>query len=276
MRSGEKRRWSRWHWAAAACAALFLFSGVMLIRDLAQSAGEQEANRRLSQRVREERTAAAPSVPAPPSPAADAPEPVPQYAPSGNLLAYDGLWQENNDLAGWLTIAELDIDLPVMYTPSDTEYYLHRAFDGSYAASGSLFLGEGWAADANHAIVYGHNMKNGTMFGELDRYQSLEYARDHPDIRFDTLREERTYTVLAAFYSRAYGPGDTDAFRYYQYTDLSDEETFEEYLAQVRSAALYDTGADVQFGDRLLTLTTCSYHRKNGRFVVVACQRAGG
>ena len=91
MRSGEKRRWSRWHWAAAACAALFLFSGVMLIRDLAQSAGEQEANRRLSQRVREERTAAAPSVPAPPSPAADAPEPVPQYAPSGNRLAYDGL-----------------------------------------------------------------------------------------------------------------------------------------------------------------------------------------
>ena len=163
-----------------------------------------------------------------------------------------------------------------MYTPSDTEYYLHRAFDGSYAASGSLFLGEGWTADANHAIVYGHNMKNGTMFGELDRYQSLEYARDHPDIRFDTLREERTYTVLAAFYSRAYGPGDTNAFRYYQYTDLSDEETFEEYLAQVRSAALYDTGAEVQFGDRLLTLTTCSYHRKNGRFVVVACQKAGG
>ena len=276
MRSGEKRRWSRWHWTAAACAALFLFSGVMLIRDLAQSAGEQEANRRLIQRVREERTAAAPSVPAPPSPAADAPEPVPQYAPSGNLLVYDGLWQENNDLAGWLTIADLDIDLPVMYTPSDTEYYLHRAFDGSYAASGSLFLGEGWTADANHAIVYGHNMKNGTMFGELDRYQSLEYARDHPDIRFDTLREERTYTVLAAFYSRAYGPGDTDAFRYYQYTDLSDEETFEEYLAQVRSAALYDTGAEVQFGDRLLTLTTCSYHRKNGRFVVVACQKAGG
>ena len=116
MRSGEKRRWSGWHWAAAACAALFLFSGVMLIRDLAQSAGEQEANRRLSQRVREERTAAGPSVPAP---AADAPEPdpAPQYAPSGNLLAYDGLWQENNDLAGWLTIADLDIDLPVMYTP---------------------------------------------------------------------------------------------------------------------------------------------------------------
>ena len=62
-------------------------------------------------------------------------------------------------------------------------------------------------------------------------------------------------------------------FRYYQYTDLSDQDRFEEYIRQVRAAALYDTGVEVQYGDRLLTLSTCSYHRDNGRFVVVACQK---
>ena len=189
------------------------------------------------------------------------------------MSVYDGLWQENHDLAGWLSIEGLGLELPVMYTPEDTEYYLHRAFDETYAYSGSLFLGEGWTPEGGYAIIYGHNMKNETMFGHLHWYQEQAFAQEYPTIRFDTLTEEREYTVLAAFYSQSYTAGDIDVFRYYQYTDLSDPEVFSEYVNQVRAAALYDTGVEVQYGDRLLALSTCSYHRKNGRFVVVAVQR---
>lgn len=269
-------RWNGWQWAALVCAGLFLFSGGMLVRDKVQSGREQRANQELSQRVHE--AGPVPSEPAaPPSEAVAVsaePEPPPQYAASGNLLGYDGLWQENHDLAGWLSIEDLGIDLPVMYTPSKPDYYLRRAFSGGYALSGSLFLGEGWDPGGNYGIIYGHNMDDGSMFGTLDCYQTLEYAREHPIIHFDTLTERREYTVLTAFYSQAYDSSHTGVFRYYQYTSLVDQETFEDYLRQVRAEALYDTGANVQYGDRLLTLTTCSSHRKNGRFVVVAYQKA--
>ncbi len=87
------------------------------------------------------------------------------------------------------------------------------------------------------------------------------------------MTQEREYTVIAAFYSRIYDSSEEGVFRYYQYVRLNDRERFDEYLKQVRSVALYNTGVDVQYGDRLLTLSTCSYHRENGRFVVVACQK---
>ena len=115
------------------------------------------------------------------------------------------------------------------------------------------------------------------MFGELDAYQSQEYAQAHPLIRFDTLREERVYQVLAVFRSRVYWQEERGVFRYYQYADLSSRESFEEYVAQVKRAALFDTGVEAAYGDELLTLSTCSYHTQNGRFVLVAVRlRDGG
>ena len=164
------------------------------------------------------------------------------------------------------------LDYPVMYTPEDPEYYLHRAFDGSYALSGSLFLGADWSPEADHAIIYGHNMKNGTMFGSLGRYKKASYFRDHPVICFDTLTEEGAYEILGVFYSRVYTDADEGGFRYYQYTDLTAEEAFDAYVRQVKAASLYDTGVEAVYGDKLLTLSTCSYHTENGRFVVVARQ----
>lgn len=75
---------------------------------------------------------------------------------------------------------------------------------------------------------------------------------------------------MAAFYSQVYSQEDTGAFRYYQYAYLSDEADFAAYVEQVKKAALYDTGVKAQYGEQLLTLSTCSYHTDDGRFVVVA------
>lgn len=262
-------RWQRY--AAAACVILFLIFSFLAARDLILAAKEQNANLQLAQQVQEVREALA--APPPEADGPPQPEPLPKYAPSGNLYQYDALWQENQDMAGWLLISGTQIDLPVMCTPKKPEFYLRRAFDGSYALSGSLFLNADWTPEANHAIIYGHKMKNGAMFGDLNLYADEEYAKAHP-IRFDTLTEERTYTVLAAFYSRVYTDQDHNVFRYYQYTDLSQVDSFEAYVRQVRAEALYDTGVDVRYGNRLLTLSTCSYHREDGRFVVVAVQNS--
>lgn len=250
-----------------ACGAVFLLSGALLARDLLRYAREDRANRSLAQEVREAREAARPA-PAQDG-AAAAPE-ASKYAESGRLAQYDALWQENSDLTGWLAIEGTAVDYPVMYTPEDPEYYLHRGFDREYAASGCLFVGPGSDPDSNHVIIYGHHMKDGSMFGSLPRYRDPDYAGEHPVIRFDSLTEERSYEVLGAFYARVYGGEERDVFRYYRYTDLAEEDDFNAYVRQVKAASRCDTGVDAVFGDALLTLSTCSYHTEDGRFVVVA------
>lgn len=187
--------------------------------------------------------------------------PLPQYAP---------LYERNADFFGWLSIEGTDIDYPVMYSPDRPEYYLNRAFDGSYSGSGVPFIDGKCPADGNYYLIYGHHMQNKTMFGSLPKYADKSYYEGHPTIRFDTLYEQREYQVIAAFYSRIYGKNEAGVFRYYEYTDLSDQEVFDKYIRQVKTAAIYDTGLSAEYGDELLVLSTCNYHTQDGRFVVVA------
>ena len=194
-----------------------------------------------------------------PAPKTD-PVPLPMYA---------SLYEKNADFFGWISIADTEINYPVMYSLDRPEYYLRRAFDGSDASSGVPFIDGNCPADGNYYLIYGHHMKNKTMFGQLPQYAEQSFFEEHPTIRFDTLYEQRKYQVIAAFYSRIYGEGE-QGFRYYQYTDLTDSEIFEEYMTQVKAAALYDTGCSAEYGDDLLTLSTCNYHTADGRFVVVA------
>lgn len=254
--------------AMAVCAAVFVFSASMLVRDLLRARQERSANQALTRQVRQVRDA----VRIPLAGGAEAPE-----GPSETeriLAEYAALARENSDMTGWLWIDGTSIDYPVMHTPEVPEYYLRRGFDKKRAVSGTLFMDAKCSAEGGCALIYGHHMKDGSMFGDLDEYQTLEYAKAHPIIHFDTLEELREYEVIGAFFSRIYRVEETGVFRYYQYTDLSDPERFEEYLSQVRSSSLYDTGVEASFGDRILTLSTCSYHTSNGRFVVVARQRA--
>lgn len=186
------------------------------------------------------------------------------------LPAYAGIFEQNQDMFGWIRLEGTRLSYPVMYTPEEPEHYLRRAFDNSSSISGVPFLDGACFTGCGNYIVYGHNMKNGTMFGAIPAYADIKYWRAHPEIHFDTLYESGTYEVIAAFYSKVYTKNEENAFRYYEYTDLSDPERFLEYISNVKSAALYDTGIDAEYGDGLLTLSTCEYHVKNGRFVVVA------
>ncbi|WP_160561479.1 MATE family efflux transporter [Parablautia muri] len=272
------------------CVIFFPVSATMLVRDLEQAYHEKEANQ-LIQQARDEALLSSEKEMQETKEKEVSEEDAQRQEPEETakteeiqetkedvelpiLAQYASLWEQNSDLAGWLKIEGTAVDYPVMYTPDEPEYYLHRAFDGSEANSGSLFIGENCLPEASHVIVYGHHMKNGTMFGSLPGYTTLEYAKEHPVISYDTLYEEKEYEVLAAFYSKIY-PKDTqeEVFRYYWYTDLSREEIFDQYIKKVKEAALYDTGVEAAYGDEILTLSTCSYHTDDGRFVVVACRK---
>lgn len=184
--------------------------------------------------------------------------------------AYADLYKQNPDLFGWIQIEDTSVYYPVMYTPEDPEYYLHRAFDKTYSSSGVPFLDSNYYEGCGNYLIYGHNMKRGSMFADLLSYESKSFWRQHPVIIFDTLYEHCEYEVIAAFYSKIYKEDEKNAFRYYQYTDLTDKTVFEEYLNQAEDSALYDTGIKASYGDTILTLSTCAYHTEDGRFVVVA------
>lgn len=195
---------------------------------------------------------------------------APQSSPSDAYVSpYLSLKAQNADFYGWLSIAGTVLNYPVMYTPDDPEYYLYRAFDQTDSQSGVPFLDAACFDACGNYLIHGHNMKNGTMFATLLSYAQKEFWQQHPIIEFDTLSESGTYEVIAAFYSRI-SLQEEDSFAYYQYTDLSDPEDFNAYINQVEQAALYETGVTAQYGDQLLTLSTCSYHVQDGRFVVVA------
>ena len=181
---------------------------------------------------------------------------------TGMLVPYQSLY-------GWITIEGTKVNYPVMYTPQDPEYYLRRAFDGTETESGTPFLDSACSEEGNLYVIYGHRMKNRTMFGSLPFYEKKKYWEEHPYIYFDTLYEQGTYEVVAAFYSKIYEDGEK-GFRYYNYKDLSDEEVFAAFREGVEESAMYETDEVLEYGDQVLLLSTCSYHTEEGRFVVVA------
>lgn len=186
------------------------------------------------------------------------------------LPEYETLYNKNKKLIGWLKIDDTNIDYPVMQT-ANNEYYLDHNFNQEYDKNGSLFLDA--ACDVVHRstnlIIYGHHMKSGKMFGNLNRYSSQEYCEKHPTIRFDTIYEKGLYQVMYVFRSRIYNE-DEVVFKYYQFLDAASAREFESNMQEMAALSLYDTGVTAAYGDELLTLSTCDYSEGDGRFVVVA------
>lgn len=188
------------------------------------------------------------------------------------LEKYAGLYEKNHDLAGWIAIAGIDIDHPVMQC-GDDEYYLNHDFYGEESKYGCLYVRE--RADVENGtnfIIYGHNMKDGSMFGNLDRYLEKSFFEENPLIFFDTLYEERVYEIVAVFRSQIMKQTD-EVFQYYEFYEADTEEAFADFYRNIKELSLYDTGVEAAFGDTFLTLSTCAYHVKDGRLVVVAKRR---
>lgn len=198
-------------------------------------------------------------------------EPQTKYTEDGFLIKYDELRKLNPDMSGWINVPGTEINYPVMYRPDEPDYYLYRAFDGSHSKSGTPFIAAGCTPESSVILIHGHNMKNGTMFGSLDRYADKDFWRNVPVFTFDTLTEERSYEVIGVLKTRVMNVGE-EGFRYYNMTGDLNEAEFNELYNEFKEHGLYDTGVTAQYGDRLLMLSTCAYHTENGRLVVLAKQ----
>ena len=182
---------------------------------------------------------------------------------------YRFIYEQNPDFIGWLKIERTKINYPVMFTPDDPEYYLRRAFDGTESRSGTPFIGAGCDIDSDCCIIYGHNMKNATMFGTLDNYAQADFYAQVPTFTFTTTEEKRVYEVFAALKTRIMYNAEP-GFRYYYQAGELTENGFFELTNWLISNALYDAGIVPVYGDQIMILSTCSYHTANGRFIVAA------
>ena len=186
---------------------------------------------------------------------------------------YADLYLTNSDIIGWIKIEDTKVDYPVMQTKDDPEFYLHRGFSKEYTGSGVPFMDA--ASDifipTSNFLIYGHHMKNGTMFRDIEKYNDYDFYKDHKTFQFDTIYKggQGTYEVIAAGYSQIY-PKDSTEFKYYQYAGMTSQSDFNEYVKGVKALSEYDTGVVAEYGDQLVTLSTCAYQTEDGRFFVVA------
>ncbi len=187
------------------------------------------------------------------------------------ILKLEELQNINPEIIGWLEIENTDINYPVLQT-NNNSFYMNHNYKKEYSTNGSVFLDKDfdWNRPSDNLLIYGHNMKNNTMFQSLLNYKNKKYYNQHPTIKFTTNNEDANYEIISAFESRVYYKSEKNVFRYYYFINAQDKNEYNEFITNCKKASLYDTNKTANYGDQLLTLSTCSYHTKDGRFAVVA------
>lgn len=177
------------------------------------------------------------------------------------------LQKQNTDIIGWIEIENTNIHYPVVQG-KDNHYYLNHNYKKKYSANGSIFLDKdySWNPPSSNLLIYGHH----STLKDLLKYQNKKFYNKHSTIKFTTNKEDVNYEIIAVFKSKVYYQSEKNVFRYYYFIDAKNEEEYNEFVANSKKSSLYDTGKTANYGEQLLTLSTCSYHTKDGRFVVVA------
>lgn len=182
-------------------------------------------------------------------------------------LDWDVLRETNKDIYAWIYIPETNVDYPVLQSETDDEYYLMHNLDGSYGYPGCIFtqlLNSKDFTDYN-TVLYGHNMKNGTMFRTLHYYQNEEFFYNNPYIYIYTENGVLVYEIFAA-----YNAGDEHILNTY---DLRTEEGFASYLDTVKEGAYLGgyirADVDVTTANHIITLSTCT-DQSDERYLVQA------
>ena len=188
---------------------------------------------------------------------------------SENTYNLENIAKINSDIIGWIKIDGTNIDYPIM---QNGDYYLHKDIYKNYSSHGTPYLAPFCnLKKSDNLIIYGHHMKDNTMFSQLEKYKSYNFYLNHKYIKFFTIENgrtiENTYEVMIAFKTIAYSD---EGFRYYSYTDFQNYEDYEEFVENCRNLEFYYTGVVGTHQDKYITLSTCEYSQKNGRMVVVA------
>lgn len=176
-------------------------------------------------------------------------------------IDFDALLNRNEDVIGWLYCPDTVINYPVVQGKNNDQY-LRKDLDGKYLVSGTLFAdyrnGE-LNEDANY-IIYGHNMKNGTMFSSLAKYKQQSYYDQHPIMYYLTPDGNYKLELFAGLVVKR-----DDKI----YLPNQSEEEFTELIEKYRAKSTFKTNVELKYSDTIVTLSTCSYEFDNARYIVI-------
>lgn len=183
-----------------------------------------------------------------------------------NLLM--DIYERNSDFVGWLSLEGTTIEYPVVQNKEKTQFYLNHDFNKKKSRYGVPFLDQ--ACDLRdtccNLLIYGHHMKDGTMFAGLMKYQDKDYYEQHKEITFTTLEEQTKFSICAV--CKVNAESDADIFSYLSNNHTQDGFTIiKEFIKQKQ---LYDCEYEFNEENQLLTLATCEYSQENGRLIVIA------
>ncbi|MBC1743560.1 class B sortase [Listeria welshimeri] len=169
----------------------------------------------------------------------------------------------NKDMAGWLTIVDTEIDYPILQS-TDNDYYLHHNYKNEKARAGSIFKdyrNTNEFLDKN-TIIYGHNMKDGSMFADLRKYLDKDFFKAHPTFSYES--------GLANYKAEIFSVYETTTDFYYIETDFPGKQDFDDYLEKVKQQSIYKSNVKVSSKDRIITLSTCDTEKdyEKGRMVI--------
>lgn len=185
-----------------------------------------------------------------------------ETVPAVPSVDFDALMDINDDCVGWIYIEGTAINYPVVQG-SDNSYYLKHLFDGKWNSSGCIFLDSRVNPDMTdrHSIIYGHHMKNGTMFSGLTQYKNQHFYEEHPDALFITPDETYRIEFFAGYVASVEDSAWTVFFE-------SDEE-FEVWLKDAKARSWFISPISPAVTEKIVTLSTCSYEFENARFILI-------
>ena len=176
------------------------------------------------------------------------------------LSKYNKLIADNEDYRCWLKMDNTKIDYPVVQS-NDNSYYLDRDFNKNYLAAGSIFMDFRNDFDSDKSVViYGHNMRNNTMFGELDNFKRESFFKENNKFKIEYKDKTYTYEVFSVYIG--------DASENFVEVSFDSDEEYIDYLNRIKSKSLFKSDIEVSNKDIIVTLYTCSYEFDGARTVV--------
>jgi sortase B len=178
-------------------------------------------------------------------------------------INFKSLQERNPDTVGWIEIPGTEINYPIV-KGDDNDFYLHRDFQSEKSKSGTIFMDYRNDGDFTnrHSILYGHNMRNGSMFAGLMAYKDSAFFAQNDKIFIDMPEGRTIWQIFAAYVT-------TTDF-YYIITDFPDDPSFSSFLQTIESKSSFQSTVSPVASDHLLTLSTCTYEYDDARFVVHA------
>lgn len=191
----------------------------------------------------------------------DLPEDIVATESTPITVDFDSLMEQNGDVVGWLFCENTPINYPVLQS-TDNNYYLRKMINKKYNIAGSIFMDYRSKSDISslNTIIYGHNMKNGTMFGTFTEYKKQSYYDEHPALWFLTPEHSYKIELIAGYVTSS----TSDVYK-----DFCSKDDLKNHVKDSIEKSTFVSGVNIAEVDNIVTLSTCSYEYSTARYVLI-------